>query len=524
MTKLLNKKDICKILASRFHDDYHTKLSMLPNPFLFKDIKKSALRIKRAYEHHESIGIVGDYDADGVVSSVILSQFFDKVGIKYKLYIPNRFKDGYGLNPKIVNKLNTSLIITVDNGITANEAADICRDKNIDLIITDHHSVPEILPNAYAIVNPKQKDCAFPCKEICGAQVAWYLCAAIKEVCNFKCDLSYWLDVLAIAIMADLMELKDINRVMVKTGLKYINKTKKVAFLVIKDMFCKKEFRSDDISFLIAPLINSTGRMRDASLSVEFLNSKTYEEAYMLLEKIVALNNLRKKQESELFVKSLKMVNENANIIIVWGEDWHEGVIGIVASRLSRRFKKPAIVFSVDGDRAKGSARSIGEIDILSLISQSGDILIGFGGHKGAAGVSIKKHNLKQFQKKLEQICANMSVKKISAEILGEIDPSEIDFELLDILKSYEPYGEKNPKPYFRINQISVKTSRYLGRDENHLKLILTNKHTTLESLFFNFDQEAFKGDVIDVIFSIGSNDFRGLITPQLFIQEIIQK
>ncbi len=522
MTKLLNKEDIRQILASRFSDDYHTKLSMLPSPFVFKDMKKSALRIKRAYENRETVGIVGDYDADGVVASVILSQFFDEVGIKYKLYIPNRFKDGYGLNPKIVNKLDTSLIVTVDNGITANEAADICNEKNIDLIITDHHTAPETLPNAYAIVNPKQKDCSFPCKEICGAQVAWYLCAAIKEVCGFKCDLSYWLDVLAIAIMADLMELKDINRVMVKKGLKLINKTKRVAFLAIKDMFYKKHFCSDDISFLIAPLINSTGRMQDANLSVQFLKAESYDRAYLLLEEIVALNNLRKKQESELFIESLGMVNEKANIIVVWGEDWHEGVIGIVASRLSRRYKKPAIVFSIDGDRAKGSARSIGDLDILSIIAQNSDILIGYGGHKGAAGVSIEKKNLHEFRKSLEKTCENLVISKKNKDILGEIDPSEIDFELLDILKSYEPYGEKNPKPCFCIKQISVKTSRYLGKDENHLKLILQSKHTTLESLFFNFDKEASRGDVIDVVFSIGFNDFRGLITPQLLIKEIL--
>ncbi len=522
MTKLLTKEDIRQILAARFKDDCHTKLSSLPSPLVFKNIEKSALRIKQAYENDEVVGIVGDYDADGVVASVVLSQFFDKVGIRYKLYIPNRFKDGYGLNPNIVRTLDTNLIVTVDNGITANEAADICKQKKIDLIITDHHSVPEILPDAYAIVNPKQTDCEFPCKEICGAQVAWYLCAAIKEVCGFDCDLSYWLDILAIAIMADLMELKDINRIMVKKGLSALNKTQRPAFLAIKDMFCKKEFGSDDISFLIAPLINSTGRMKDAMLSVNFLNSKSYDEAYALLEEIVELNNLRKKQESDLFTKSLEMVKGDECIIVVWGEGWHEGVIGIVASRLSRRFKKPAIVFSIDGFKAKGSARSIGGIDILSIIAENSDMLLGFGGHKGAAGVSIEKQNLSLFRQKLEKTCKSVKPCCSSQDILGEIDPRHIDFELLRILKSYEPYGEKNPRPCFLIKQIYVKTTRYLGKDENHLKLILKNKNTTLESLFFNFDKEAIRGDFIDIVFTIGQNDFRGLITPQLVIREIL--
>lgn len=524
MPEALTKKNIEALLSSRFSDDFYTKLSLMPSPLAFKDMEKAANRIKKAYEDNEQIAIVGDYDADGVIASVILSQFFDKIGIKYELYIPNRFSDGYGLNASIVERLNSSLIVTVDNGITATDAADICKKKGIDLIITDHHSVPEDLPNAYAVVNPKQGDCEFPCKEICGAQVAWYLCAAIKDICDIKCDLSYWLDLLCIAIMADMMELRDLNRVMVKKGIEALNKTSRPAFLAIKDLFNKRNFGSDDISFLIAPLINSTGRMEDAKLSSDFLRSQSYDKAMDFLEKIVQLNNLRKKQESELYEESLKMVKEDENIIFVWGEKWHEGVIGIVASRLSRRFKKPAIVFSVDNGQAKGSARSVGEIDILSIIAQNSHLLLGFGGHKGAAGVSIESEKLPFLQKNLELTCKDIDKKCFHAnkDILGEIDPQEIDFELLDILKTYEPYGEKNPRPSFMIKQIYVKANRYIGKEENHLKLILKSKNTVLESLFFNFDKSAKKGDLVDIIFTITPNNYRGLVTPQLLIKEIL--
>lgn len=524
MPKALTKECIKTLLSSRFSDDYYTKLSLMPSPLDFKDMQKATKRIKRAYENSEKIAIVGDYDADGVIATVILSQFFDKVGIDYELYIPNRFSDGYGLNANIVKKLSSSLIVTVDNGITATKAADICNEKGIDLIITDHHSVPEVLPNAYALIDPKQKDCKFPCKEICGAQVAWYLCAAIKDICNFECDLSYWLDILAIAIMADMMELRDLNRIMVKKGLKALNQTSRPAFLAIKDLFCKSNFESDDISFLIAPLINSTGRMDDAKLSCDFLRSSSYDEAMVLLERIVELNNLRKKQESELYEESLRMVKESENIIMVWGEEWHEGVIGIVASRLSRRFKKPAIVFSVEDGQAKGSARSVGEIDILSIIAQNSHLLLGYGGHKGAAGISISSEKLPLLQKNLELTCRAIEEKSfhINRDILGEIDPKEIDFELLDILKSYEPYGEKNPRPSFMIRQIYVKASRFIGKKDNHLKLILKSKNAVLESLFFNFDKSAKKGDLVDIVFTITSNNYRGLITPQLLIREIL--
>lgn len=524
MTKILDKKSVNEILSLRFCEDFHTKLAHIPSPMVFKDMEKAASRIKKAWQNDEKIVIVGDYDADGIISSVILSEFFDLVGIKYQLYIPNRFKDGYGLNAKIVEKFDVDLIITVDNGITANEAALMCKDKNCDLIITDHHAIPNELPNAYAIVNPKQENCDFPCSEICGAQVAWYLCASIKEVCSFTCNLSQWLDVLSVAIVADMMELKDINRVMVKSGLSKINQINKPAFKVIKDMFNKPFFQSDDISFLIAPLINSTGRMDDAMLSYHFLRSKTYEEAMDLLEDIARLNNLRKTQESLLYEASLKMIDSNDEMIIVWGEDWHEGVIGIVASRLSRQFKKPAIVFSLDGDRAKGSARSVGEVDILSLIHEAKELLIGCGGHKGAAGVSITKENLPLFKKMLNQSCAKIdkALLHVKKDVIGELDPEEVDHELLDILKYYEPYGEKNPKPSFILRGLKVQTNRIIGKQNNHLLLSLKSKTKLHESLFFNFTQNVRIGEKIDILATICANNFKGNCTPQLLIQEIL--
>lgn len=524
MYEVLTKEKIIKILSSRFSNDTHTKLSSIPHPTLFKDIDRATKRIKKAWQNREKIAIVGDYDADGVIASTILSQFFDELGVRYTLYIPNRFRDGYGLNEAIVEKLDATLIITVDNGITAVEAALICKNKGIDLIITDHHNIPPLLPEAYAIINPKQEDCSFPTKQICGAQVAWYLCANIKQECHLECDLSQWLDLLAIAIMADMMELKDLNRTMTKKGLKCINTLQRPAFYAIKDYFNKSRFTCDDISFLIAPLINSTGRMQDASLSYEFLRADDYDSAMSFLEQIVALNEQRKMQENILLENSLSMVDKDDNIIIVWGENWHEGVIGIVASKLSRRFKKPAIVFSVQNDEAKGSARSVGEIDILSLISQNQDIIISCGGHKGAAGISLKSEMLPTFKEKLSQQiqCIDEKLFHSTKEILGEIEPSEIDFELLKILQKYEPYGEKNPRPNFLIRKIDVKSNRLIGKEQNHLKLILQSQQKTLESLFFNFDTLAKRGDTIDIIFSVSKNSFRGLVTPQLLIKEMV--
>lgn len=524
MNKILSKEDVRHILSQRFKDDACTCLTQLPKPDGFKDIEKASSRIAEAIKKGERIAIVGDYDVDGVVSSVILSEFLDDLGVEYSLVIPNRFKDGYGLNSTLVQRLDADVIITVDNGISAIEAAKYCKARGIDLIITDHHTVPAEIPQAYAIVNPKQQDCDFPNCEICGAQVAWYLVAALKNKMDIEYDLARFLDLLGVAIMADMMELRDMNRVMVKRGIMALNCSKRPAVEAIKEYFSKASLEGDDISFLISPLINSSGRMEDAVFSYEFLKSKSLEDALEKLEYIVHLNNSRKDEEKNLFEASLAQMSADANIIVVWGEDWHEGVVGIVASRLSKRFKKPAIVFSIREGIAKGSARGIGDVDILALITQQEDLLLGFGGHKGAAGLAMPQKNLETFKANMETLAKDISTEEIEAgsDVLGELHINDIDFELLGILEEFEPYGQKNPRPTFMLKDVFIKVDRVIGRERRHLKLILKKENFSIESLFFNFDVDVKRGDTIDLLFSVSRNDYRGLVTPQLLIKQIL--
>lgn len=322
MPNLLNKTKILEILNKRFSKDKHTKLSTLPLPKELKDIYKAAGRIKQAIIKGQKIAVVGDYDCDGVCSSAVLAEFFDDVGVKDLIVrIPNRFKDGYGLNEAIIDELrDRDLIITVDNGITAFEAGQKCEQVGIDLIITDHHMLGDGLPKAYAIINPQQDDDNFPFKEICGAEVAWYLVASIKELLGLKnYNMGKFTDLLAIAIMADMMELRDMNRVLVREGLKYINKRTRACFDVIARHYDKENFNFDDISFSIAPLINSAGRMDDATLSYEFLRAKSTQEAQELFKTIQDLNKARKDEERILFEDSIKNVNEKDNIIVSYG-------------------------------------------------------------------------------------------------------------------------------------------------------------------------------------------------------------
>lgn len=522
---MLDKSDIKRILNKRFSNDLHKKLCEIPLPNTLKDTYKAASRIKTAIQNNQSIAVVGDYDVDGVVSSAIMSEFFIDMGADFVVKIPNRFKDGYGLNLDIVNELeNVNLIITVDNGISAHEAARLCKEKNIDLIITDHHMPPAILPEAYAIINPKQEECTFPNIEICGAQVAWYLIGALKEVCNLRnYDMGKFLDLLTLAIIADMMELRDLNRILLRLGIAKLNSSKRACFEAIKSFYGKDKFEFDDISFLISPLINSAGRMDDATISYKFLLSKNLDEANKYLDIIVDFNNSRKEEERVLFESSIQDVSDDENIIITWGAQWHEGVIGIVASRLAKLYKKPAIVFSIDGCRAKGSARSVGKFDILSLISSQADLLCGYGGHKGAAGLVIETDKLDEFKRAINKAFLLEELVNFSDndEILGEIHPDIIDHELLGILEYFEPYGHKNPKPLFLLKNMTIKNIKFIGRDDSHLKILMQKDNKFHEAIFFNYDCVPKMDSVVDMLVFVSKNLFRGITTPQIIIKEI---
>ncbi|CAA6813708.1 MAG: Single-stranded-DNA-specific exonuclease RecJ (EC [uncultured Campylobacterales bacterium] len=512
----LSQNEIESILSARFKDDEITELKQLPRFEKLKDIKKASLKIIEYLKAGKKVSIVGDYDVDGVTSSVILSEFFDDIGLKYELIIPNRFKDGYGLSEKILPRINTDLVITVDNGISAVNTAKKCKDQGITLIITDHHKTPPILPDAYAIVNPKQEKCEFEFSDICGAQVAWYLCASIKSELGIEYNLGKFLDILCISITADMMPLIGMNRVMVQSGIKVLNNSKRVFVKAIKDMFDKDEITFDDLSFLVSPLLNSSGRMYDAIYSYDFLSSKNYTKAYEILSQIAEFNSNRKEVQNSITDQAKDMSKgTNSDIIVVYKEDWHEGVIGIVASKLTVYFKKPAIVFSVSDGIAKGSARSVGDVDIYNLISKCKKYLLGFGGHKSAAGLGLKLENMQDFINDINSYASALDKEQfISNEnILCELDIDIVDLSLVDILKKYEPYGIQNPRPSFTLNQERILNKQLLGREKNHQKLYLKNN---IELLDFNFDVERFEGDELNIECTVSKNEFRGQVKPIL--------
>jgi len=518
----ITKKELFNLLKARHENDEYSRLAQMPKPDGFKDIQKASQRIKEAISKNEQITIVGDYDVDGVVSTTIIVDFFRKIGKDVNYIIPNRFEHGYGLSPKIVDMIQEGLVITVDNGISACEAALRLKEKSIDLIITDHHTVGEELPKAYAIVNPKQNDCYFPFKEICGAQVAWYLCAAIKKELNLDINLQEFFDLLCVAIIADIMPMTSLNYTMVRQGLKQIKTSKRPAFVKINEMMQKEFYVSDDVGFTIAPKINSAGRMDDASVALSFLLSNTVYEANDSLQMLEELNCYRKTLQEEISQKADNATDPKDNAVIVWGESWHEGVIGIVASKLSNAYKKPAFIFSIKDGIAKGSARANANINLHSIISQTSDLLIGFGGHKNAAGLSLKAENLEEFKTKINSFL-NVEPEELHIEhdVLGELDIAEVDIEFLSIIEKFEPYGLENHRPIFKVSNSKIIKSQLFGRDRNHLKLTLNNNGFVFEALKFHTDQKILD-DYIDLVISVNKNEFRGEINPQFLIQDIL--
>lgn len=521
----LTKPEITQILQKRFEGDIVTTLSKLPNPLSMPNAQKAAKRVKEAIDKNEKIVIVGDYDVDGIVSAAILEEFLEKSGANPTTIIPCRFKDGYGLGIGIIERIEADLIITVDNGIAAIEAANECTRRNIELIVIDHHTIGETLPSAHAIVHPKLDD-GFCFKEICAAAVVWYFLAALKQETKSSENLKEYLDLVAIATIADVMPLRDINRTLVKAGIDVMKTSKRPALRAISTKLCKSVFTASDIAYKISPRLNSAGRLTLAQEAFCFLRAKEYTEASVFFERLDSLNEQRKKVESGVFEEAFEMARGADNIIVAAKEGWHEGVVGIVASKLAQTIGKPALVFSIENGTAKGSARSIGDFNIFEAISECSDLLTSFGGHKMAAGVSLKAENLAEFENRL-----NEAAKKLCGGVdcslkncFGIIDLSQIDDELADILESFEPYGEGNERPIFTAKNKLVKEIKPIGKEKG-FRLTLCDdgefEQKTVKAVCFRGNTKPKEGERIDFRFSVYKNSFFGG-SVELMIEEIL--
>lgn len=536
MTKL-SKTRLHEILSQRFNTGFK-KLSEIPNPSLLHDGIKSAKRIAKAIQNSEKIYIVGDYDVDGVTSTALMIEFFRAIGYPIEATIPNRFTDGYGVSAKIIDRIEADLVITVDNGINAFEAAQRCKERGIDLIITDHHTPSETLPDAYAIVDPKLEQCQYPFKEICGAQVAWLLMGLIKKEINSSINLTPFIDLLSLAIVADVMPLIDINRTLVLKGLSMMSNSTRPCFVIIRDMLNKKQLSAEDIAFQIAPRVNSAGRMEDASIALKFLTAENENIAYQQYQTLNELNNIRKSTEAEASEHAMMQVSPEDKIIVVSHQGWHEGVVGIVASRLVGKYGKPAIVLSIENTHqqnkeepvriAKGSARSIGNISIYEFIKKQEHLLEKFGGHKMAAGLGLKEENIQAFKDAINSDALAIPDEDYipQEEIMGELDESSIDFDLLELIEGFEPFGEANPRPRFLAKDAIIQNVRKLGAQKEHTKLsIKLNAHSTqiYDLMYFRCDDEFRAHQTITCSYTLNRNSFNGKTSIQFMLDKVIQ-
>jgi single-stranded-DNA-specific exonuclease len=526
LNKTLQINKIETILKNRFESSGgFLTLGDLPAPHCIKDLTKSAQRISEAIKNSEKIIIIGDYDVDGVVATTLLLNFFDALEYTVESFIPNRFEHGYGLSSKILSQLRDyDVIITVDNGINANDVALWCKEQKKTLIITDHHTPKETLPDAFCVVDPKREDCTFAYEDICGSAVAWYLIAGIKKEMQIDIELKSYLSLVAIATIADMMPLLHINRAIVIAGLKELQKNESAFVCVLKEFLQKDNFSSEDISYLIAPLLNSAGRMDDASLSVQFLRSRNIYEARVHHQKLMQKNMMRKEQEKVIFEESLShIINPEDAILVAYKDNWHEGIIGIVAARLVKHFNKPAIVLCRGSETLlKGSGRSLPGCNLFKSVQCCEEILEKFGGHTFAIGISLHKERLAHFTEKLKKNYVKDAIDKFENNYICNLNFKYIDFTLTDIIRKFEPFGEANPYPIFFASGIEVSSATPMGKNEEHMRYILKQGEITFEAVEFRAKEVFKSGDMIDVIYKINVNIFRGVKKLQLIIENII--
>ena len=525
MYPTITPKALETLLNTRFKEGF-LSLKDLPHPSLFKDMDKATTRIVSAIKNREKITIIGDYDVDGVTSTTLMKLFFDEIEYPAEWIIPNRFKDGYGLSANIIPRIQgTDLAITVDNGISAVYAAKLCQEQGIELIITDHHLLAPEVPEAYAIINQKQNECTFPFSDVCGAQIAWYLIASLKNALDIKINMMEYLELVSIAIIADMMPLQHINRAMVVAGIKALEKSTKPAIKAYLEHSQKSELSSEDIAFFLAPLLNSAGRMEDASFAVDFLSSTNIYDARVRLERLVNFNTLRKSTEQDITQQAMSQVKYENDVIVVAGKSWHEGVVGIVAARVAQACEKPCIVLTQDEEGLlKGSGRSFGNCDLFSIVDNCREYLEKFGGHQAAIGLSLKQESLEDFKIQLQKsyIQGKYIKEEIDSEIVGELHFSNISFELTAILKKYEPYGQGNPVPKFISKNVEILQSDIMGKEGEHIRFSFLQNNIILQGVKFKSRDIFDTGQKADIVYTVNENHFRGNITLQLMIDKVI--
>ncbi len=537
---------IAKILVSRKIENandakqfLNPTLENLANPFLLKDIQKALARIEEAIQKKEKIVIYGDYDVDGTTGSSLLYLFLKELNVEVDVYIPHRVKEGYGLNSDSLRELQkkgTKLVITVDNGISAIEPSKVASELKLDLIIIDHHQIPVILPEALAILNPKQSDCEYPYKELAAVGVAFQVLLALRSYLREKDffknrsepNLKKYLDLVALGTIADVVPLTGQNRILVKSGLQVLAKTENFGIRALKEVSqISAEVTPGQVGFRLGPRINAAGRLHSAKMGFELLTSIDEGQARQLAKNLNEANEERQKIEVETVQHAFKKIDDeeiykNKKSIFIFHPEWHLGVIGIVASRLAEKYYLPTIVGVLEGETVRCSARSISGLNMYETLKECEAYLKRFGGHSHAAGLTIESKNVDFFwnlfdQKVREKLSENDFIPSIRFD--AEIS-EKIDIEFVEELQKLSPFGQGNPEPVFLMKNCQIMDQRIVGN--NHLKLTIKMKETFFEAIGFGMgDFKSENLSFVQLLFTCQINEWQSSRKLQLKLVDI---
>ncbi|MCH8028591.1 MAG: single-stranded-DNA-specific exonuclease RecJ [Candidatus Dadabacteria bacterium] len=498
----------------------------LPSPFLLKDMDKAVNRIMQAIERGEKIAVYGDYDVDGVTSTALLYHFLKGFGALAMYYNPDRLTEGYGVNFGAVERLKqqgVSLIISGDCGITAWREIEEAKKIGVDFIVTDHHTPPEVLPDAVAVLNPHQPGCAYPGKEIAGVGVVFNLVMGLRRVLRdggfFKRkepNLGDYLDLVALGTVADCASLTNVNRVLVREGIKRMHRPKRAGIRALKEVSgLSGEIDAGDIGFRLGPRVNASGRLNSAREAVELLISEDMGQSRELAKTLNSENQKRQAIEADIFSEAITMVESSPELsgalsIVLESQKWHPGVIGIVASKIAGWCNKPAVLIAVGEDGVgKGSGRGVEGLNLYDALAECKELFVDFGGHELAAGLSIREENIDAFKTRFEEAVAKAGghfPRKIHID--GEVDMAEVDESLLKELDTLSPYGIGNPEPVFVAKCLTVVSSRVLK--EKHLSITVSSGGRTYNAIWFNFKGSPDLQGEIDVVFTPEFNVWNG--------------
>ncbi|MCX7615152.1 MAG: single-stranded-DNA-specific exonuclease RecJ [Clostridiales bacterium] len=510
--------------------------SILHDPFLLKDMDIAVAKIKQSIKAGEKIAVYGDYDVDGVTATCVLVKYLRSKGSNCEFYIPDRLSEGYGLNIDAIGKLysdGVKLLITVDSGITAIDEAEFASEIGLSLIITDHHECRDIIPNALAVINPRRQDSIYPFRELAGVGVAFKLICALEGKDKTEELLSMYGEYVAIGTIADVMPLINENRAIVKSGLSYIESTKNPGLkMLMKQVGMDgKRITSNAVSFILAPRINAAGRLGRADRAARLFLTQDYDEAERLAEELCELNRNRQTAENEILEEIIERLKTEFNpaqdhVIVLWGENWHHGVIGIVSSRISDRYGLPTVLISLEGDLGKGSGRSVSGFNLFEGLQQCSHLLEKFGGHELAVGLSIDRRNLLEFKKRLNEYASRITECKRTISVLPidcEAEIKNIDIHNVKGLYELEPYGMGNQQPIFYLGNVTVEEITPIS-SERHLKMSFSKEGYWFYAFMFGTGSancRFVEGDFVDIAFSLEINNYKNKENVQLILKDI---